>query len=334
MIDRHRAPAGFLDAPKLGSAEDLLAEPIAEQNSPSRRQDRYPRVARQAALEEVVAQLGCPVPVEMCAQHADDLALRVEHRCRHVDETQRLAAGAGVQKLLEQQGTVHVDGRGALQTALEPGPLRYRLALEHAATGDPNNSVGAGKADPGVVRQSLLHAFEDAADASRFRQPNLAQHLEGRERANLLVARVHEEIKAFGDGGRVVGHLVTDEALNAIVRDRRGADREQASEDETQDRGCGADLLAHSEAVLEGAQLALQLVRQRRLQGSPVASPRDADAAATVHAGFHAVRKRGNLPRTPNDRLSFVRCVHPAGMSAYGVSPWPASSASTTSSSG
>jgi hypothetical protein len=82
-----------------------------------------------------------------------------------------------------------------------------------------------------------------------------------------------KEIEAFGDGGCVVGHLVTDEALNAIVGDRRGADRKQAGEDETQDRGCGADLLAHGEAVLEGAQLALQLSGQRRLQGSPVASP-------------------------------------------------------------
>jgi len=101
-----------------------------------------------------------PVPVNVSAEHATQLAFAVVDGGCEVDEAERLTAFGFVQQLGEQERLVQIAGEDAVAPTGKPRSLGNIDPLQVSRRSCADDSIGIGQTNPRVLGIGRLNAIE------------------------------------------------------------------------------------------------------------------------------------------------------------------------------
>ena len=189
------AGAGFHDARELVAAvaDRLFLRPQQDHAAPA--EDRQGRVGVAIIGFDVFDQVARPVPIQVTAEYAEQIAIGVTYGDGDVDEAVGFVVGALRQQRRQQHRLMHVADGHPFEPLLEPGALGHGFALEEAAGGGDDVATYVGKTNPGEFRKRALEVLQRTAQSGRIPLPQCLHRLHLCEQLHLLLARRHKPIE-------------------------------------------------------------------------------------------------------------------------------------------
>ncbi len=174
-------------------ADRLFLRP--QQDHAALAEDRQGRVGVAIIGFDVLDQVARPVPIQVTAEDAEQIAIGVTYRDGDVDEAVGFVIGALRQQRGQQDGLMHVADSYPFEPLLEPGALGHGFALEEAAGGGNDVAIYVGIANPGEFRKRALEVLQRTAQSDRIPLPLRLHRLHLGEQLHLLLARRHKPIE-------------------------------------------------------------------------------------------------------------------------------------------
>ena len=211
---------------------------------------------------DIADQLAGPLPVQMAAEHAEQLAAGILDRKGEVDKSIRLVVFLLRQQRGQQHGLVHVADREPLQAFLEPLARRHRFSFEQAAGRRQHLAVDIGEPDPGQIGEGGLQLLQRAPQVGRIVPPQLLQRLQLRKQLHFELAHRHEAIEPSGGGGGDRGEIAVHQRRGVSVADKGRAARQCSDQHHAHDRDSRGDLRPYREMVFDRMQPVGELFKQ------------------------------------------------------------------------
>ncbi|MFO1251615.1 MAG: hypothetical protein U1E77_10920 [Inhella sp.] len=222
---------------------------------------------------QAVDDFACPVPACVDAQHRDRAPRGVSQGRSEIQKAKRLARGRRRQQRRQQLGRVHIPRVRLAECGLEPRSTGNVLPNQQPAACGQDLPLGAGQADPGIVRAAALQAIQHWLPVLRA-QPGALRGIFGQQLdlALSLVQTLRKHHSRAGGQGLEGRALVVQRLLGqAFGQPPTEATRHQTHQTAKQKRNLGAQRelgMQHDRqlraSVPEGESQALATCRVKR----------------------------------------------------------------------